>query len=93
MNDAFSAAIDSWFKQIQVNLKNNMICRYRSVLDVYSHAFPTITQVKQIPFSERKHPNKSSLVHNVRSIVVVRLLREWMQKINSAIVALEKKFV
>lgn len=93
MNDAFSLAIDSWFKQIQVDLKNDMICCYRGILDVYSHGFPTMTQVKQIPFSERKYASKPSLVHDVRSIVVVRLLREWMQKINSAIVAIDKKFV
>jgi hypothetical protein len=92
MNDVISFATDSWFKQIQSKLRNEIICRYRSVLNVYSHEWPSIDQINRIQFSQRKYRNALSLVHDVHAIIITRLLREWMQRLNSVIISLEAKF-
>jgi hypothetical protein len=92
LNDVFAFTTDSWFKQIESNLKNEIICRYRSVLNVYSHEWPSINEINRIEFSKRKYRDAPSLVHNVRSIIISRLLREWMQRLQSVIIILDKKF-
>jgi len=92
MNDIFSFIIDPWFKQIQYNMRNEIICRYRSVLDVFSYQWPSINQINRIKFSKRKYRNSPSLVHDVHSIVIARLLREWMHRINTVIINLEAKY-
>jgi hypothetical protein len=88
----FTTTTDSWFKQIHDNLKNEMICRFRSILNVYGHEWPSISQVKRIEFSRRKYRDASALAHETQSIVIIRLLREWMQRIHSVIINLESKF-
>jgi hypothetical protein len=92
LNDVFAFTTDSWFKQIQTNLKNEIICRYRSVLNVYSYEWPLIYEIDRIEFSQRKYRNPPSLVHDVRSIVISRLLRQWMQRFHSVINNLDRKF-
>ncbi len=92
MNDVFPFIIDSWFKQIQYNMRNEIICRYRSVLDVFSYQWPSINQINRMQFSKRKYRNSPSLVRDVHSIVIARLLREWMHRINTVIINLEAKY-
>jgi hypothetical protein len=92
MNDASALITDSWFKQIEYNLRNEIICRYRSILDVYSHEWPSINQINRIQFSQRKYPDAPSFVHDVHSIIIARLLREWMQRLQSVVINLERKF-
>jgi hypothetical protein len=92
MKDSNSFLTDSWFKQIQFNLRNEIICRYRSVLNVYSHEWPSIHQINRIQFLQRKYRNALSLVHDVHAIIIIRLLRQWMQRLNSVIISLEAKY-
>ncbi len=92
MNDVNAFTTDSWFRQIKLNLKKDMICHYRSILDVYSYDWPSINQTNRIEFSQRKYRNAPSLIHDVHSIIITRLLREWMQRIHSVIINLEAKF-
>ncbi len=92
MKDFNSFSNGSWFKQIQFNLRNEIICRYRSVLNVYSHEWPSIHQINRIQFSQRKYRHAPSLVYDVHAIIIARLLREWMQRLNSVIINLEAKF-
>ncbi len=92
LNDIFASTPDSWFKQIEFSLKNEIICRYRSILNVYSHEYPLINEVNRIKFSERRYRNAPSIIHDVHSIIISRLLREWMQKLHSVINNLDAKF-
>jgi len=93
LNDVFASTTDSWFKHIQIILKIEIICRYRSILNVYSKDYPLINEVDRISFSKRQYGNAPSLVHDVHSIIVSRLLREWMQRLHSVINNLEEKFL
>lgn len=92
MKHPFTSITDSWFNQIHVNLGKEMICRFRSILNVYSHQWPSIHQIKQIEFSRRKYRDVSALAHETHSIVIIQLLHEWMQRIHSVIINLDKKF-
>jgi len=92
MNDPFALTTDSWFRQIEYNLRNQIICQYRSILYVYSYDWPSINQINRIQFSRRKYRDAPSLGHEVHSIIITRLLREWMQRIHSVMINLEKKF-
>jgi len=92
MNDVNTLTTDSWFRQIEFNLKKEMICQYRSILHVYAYEWPSINQIKRIEFSRRKYRSAQSLVHDVHSVIITRLLREWMQRIHSVIINIEAKF-
>ena len=84
---------DVWLKQIQSNLRNDIICQYRSILNVYSYDWPSIGEVGHIRFSQGKYHDAPSLEHEIRAIVIARLLREWMRRINLVITGVHSKFV
>ncbi len=92
MNDVVPSKTDFQFKQLQLNLSSEIICRYRSVLDVYSQKWPSIHQIKRIRFPQRMYRNAPSVDHDVHSIVITRLLREWMERVHSVIFNLKDKF-
>ncbi|CAF1300233.1 unnamed protein product [Adineta steineri] len=92
MNDIFAFTVDLLLRQIQDSLRYEIICRYRSILNVYSYKWPLINEVQQIKFSETKYRSSPSLTHNVRSIVIVRLLREWMNRLHLVMTNFEYKY-
>jgi hypothetical protein len=91
LQGVFGETTDDWFKQIKIYLKDDIICRYRTVLDNYSQKWISAHDIGQLEFS-RKHRLSPSLVHNVHSVVIARYLKEWMEVINSVIINLEMKF-
>ncbi|CAF1306549.1 unnamed protein product [Rotaria sp. Silwood1] len=93
MNDASSSITDAWLNQIQSNIRYKIICEYRNILYVYSHEWKSINQTNRIKYSTINHPTTPSIVHDVYTIINVRLLDEWMLKIHSVINNLETKFV
>ena len=92
MQDALSTTVDSWLEQIQQNLRYEMICRCRSVLSVYGVSWARVSEVKQVEFSRRRYGGSPSMVHDVQSMVVVRLLREWMSKVQWVLTNVEEKY-
>jgi hypothetical protein len=92
VNNIFAFTTNSWLEEIAFNLKNGMICRYRSILNVYSYEWPLINQIDRIQFSRNKHRNSPSLVHEAHSIIIAQLLRESTQKIHSVIKNIEAKY-
>jgi len=92
MKDPFAPTTDAWFKEIEYNLRYEIICRYRSIMNVYSHEWPLINEINEIPFSRRKYRSPPSLVHDVHSIIIAGLLGEWMNRTQSVIINLEAKF-
>jgi hypothetical protein len=92
MNVPYESPTDFLFKEIESNLRNEIICRYRNILNVYSYEWPLINQINRIQFSKRKYRDAPSFVDEVHSIIITRLLREWMQRIHSVIINLETKF-
>ncbi len=93
MKNIFALKTDSRLKEIKASLRNGIICPYRSILNVYSYKWPSINHIKRIQFSEEKDGKPQSLVHDAHSIVVTRLLRQWMGSIDIILTNLERKFV
>jgi hypothetical protein len=93
MNDIFGSATNSRLEEIKFSLRNEIICPYRSILNVYSYEWPSINQTNRIEFSKRKHRNARSLVYRAHLIVVTRLLSEWMERLDSVIGSLKRKFL
>ncbi|CAF3929507.1 unnamed protein product [Rotaria magnacalcarata] len=75
-------------KQIQDNLRDKIICEYRSVLNVYSHEWTPINHIKRLEFALTTYPSTPSFTHNYQSIFVVQILNEWMKRIDSVIIKL-----
>ncbi|CAF1065326.1 unnamed protein product [Adineta ricciae] len=92
LKDVLSFTSDSWFGDIAHNLRYEMICSYRNVLSVYSRAWPSIDQVNEIRFSRRNYPSSPSMVHDVRAMIVVRLIRDWMSKVHRVLINMENKY-
>ncbi len=87
----FGEKIDKRLKEIQDNIRYEMICRFRSVLDVYSQKWKSVNEIDRMQFSGI-HRLSPSVIHEVRSVVIVRYLRKWMEVINNVITNLETKF-
>ncbi len=87
----FGEKTDKRLKEIQDNIRYEMICRYRSVLNVYSQKWKTVNEIDRMQFSGI-HRLSPSVIHEVRSVVIVRYLRKWMEAINNVIINLETKF-
>ncbi|CAF0939256.1 unnamed protein product [Adineta ricciae] len=92
MRDISSFTSDLWFGQIADNLRYEMICGYRNVLSVYSHAWPSIDQVNEVQFSRKKYTSPPSMTHDVHAVIIIRLLREWMRKIHETMINMESKY-
>ena len=91
LQNPYAADTDRWFRQIRVSIRHDLICRYRSILRVYAYSWPRIDDTARIEFSQRKYLDTSSLMHDVRSILTVRLVREWMRRIHAVMINLESK--
>ncbi|CAF4371850.1 unnamed protein product, partial [Adineta steineri] len=92
IQDPFGLSSNIWFHQIKFDLQHKVICPYRNVLNVYSSQWPIITEISRIKFYPKRYQNSPSLLHDVRSIIIAQLLREWMTKMHSVIVNIEQKF-
>ncbi|CAF1223897.1 unnamed protein product [Rotaria magnacalcarata] len=93
MNNVFSSETNKLLNQIHNDLQYHMICQYRNVLNVYSYEWKSIHLIKRIPFSTINHTISLSLIHDVHSIIFVRLLNEWMPKIQSVMINVEGRLV
>ncbi|CAF3144726.1 unnamed protein product [Rotaria sp. Silwood2] len=93
MHDLSSWTTDVLLKHIQKNLKYEIICQYRNILNVYSHEWKSINEINRIKFLLIHHETTRSIIHDVHTIVTVQLLSEWMQKIHLVINNLKTKFV
>ena len=91
LEDDFQYDHNSRVKKIQYLLVNEMICPYRNVLAVYALDWQSTPQTHHIQLAH--HPELAqSTVENIYLLVLTKLLRQWVQRINSVIVDLDKKF-
>ena len=91
LKNAFSSTTNDQLQQIQKSLSRDMICPYRRILNVYSSSWPSITQISRIRLSHKMYQESTSLIHDVQSTVIVRLLREWMTAISSVMSNIKAK--
>ena len=87
----FAKTMDDEFEEVQKQLTEGMVCRYRGVLHVYSQSWLSADELAgRMQFSEMEHLSPSH-VHEVRSVVIARHLRRWMQSIADALEIVERK--
>lgn len=79
--DSISNEIYSKLKHVEDQLKT-MMCRCRRILNVYDHEWPRLEQLDRVHFSDQNHPHIRSIKNDVRSLIIVRLLREWLNRIH-----------
>lgn len=91
LEDDFQYDHNSQVKKIRDRLVNEMICQYRNVLAVYALDWQPIERTHHIQLAHHTQLAQST-VENMYLLVLTKLLREWMQRINSVIVDLDKKF-
>ncbi|CAF3539481.1 unnamed protein product [Rotaria socialis] len=89
LNVSFVSSSNVQLKQIQDNLRYEIICEYRSVLNVYSHEWTPINHINRLEFAPTTYPSTPSFTHNYQSIFVVKILNEWMKLIDSVIIKLK----
>lgn len=70
------------FVHIEDKLRYSMICPYRNILDIYSREWLSIYRSEQLSFSPQLQSYALSIQYDVRSIVLLRFLTEWMDKIH-----------
>lgn len=84
--------LDDALRAVQNDIRFEMICQYRNIFNVYSQTWTPIYKIHHIVFSTHLHIASPSIRHCVHTSVVIRLLREWIQRIHSVIDQLDKKF-
>jgi hypothetical protein len=68
-----------------------MICNYRSILSVYDEKWLSIHQINGIHLERAGNRELTSFVYNTHAIIIVRLLRQWMESINNVVSNVETK--
>ncbi len=87
----YAEIIDERFKKIQDKIKDEIICRYRNILYVYSKPWTSVHKIDPIKFT--KLNLSPSFNHDVHSVVIARYLREWVQQMNNVISILDRKLI
>ncbi|CAF1029444.1 unnamed protein product [Adineta ricciae] len=89
--DAHAKASDSILDEIQKELKYEMVCRYRNILNVYVEQLEPVFESKdRIEFSWISGASRS-VVHDVRSLVMVVYIRKWMKLVDDVVEQLGRK--
>ncbi|CAF3327415.1 unnamed protein product [Rotaria socialis] len=87
----YTAAVDKLFKRINYDLREEMICRYRRALYVFSQKWKSANEIERMNFTKHEHERAKSMTHHVHSIVILRRLKEWVALISYVIVNLSNK--
>ncbi|CAF3915614.1 unnamed protein product [Adineta steineri] len=85
--------IDKQFEKIQSNMRSEMICRYQNILNIYSQKWKSANEINdRIKFSKMRRLSPSK-IHDIRSVVIIRYLRDWIEDIIDALTNVETKLV
>ncbi|CAF3984950.1 unnamed protein product [Rotaria magnacalcarata] len=85
----YAATVDKLFRRINYDLREEMICRYRRALYVFSQKWKSANEIERLNFTA--HARARSMTHQVRSVVILRYLKEWVTLISYVIVNLSNK--
>ena len=83
--------VDSQFKKISDILRKDIICNYRNILHVYSASWLSIDQINGISISKTRKRNAPSFVYGSHTIILIKLLREWINNTNGFVVNIVTK--
>jgi hypothetical protein len=84
----WSPSIDTEFQKLSSLLQNRLLCNYRNILDVYSETWLSINDINGI-----QPRNITSISYNTYSVVIIQLLRQWIQHIDIFVVNIQSKLV
>lgn len=84
---------DETFDNIQTTLQEEMICNYRSVLQVYAETWSSTERIHGLSVGRTQKRQITSLAYHTYVIITLRLLRQWMQSIDNIIMNLDKKLL
>ncbi|CAF1190409.1 unnamed protein product [Didymodactylos carnosus] len=90
----FEGDLDKPFRDIQSGLRDDVICTIRIILYSYSTQWSLNNRdEKQIHFQINQLSREApSIQYRVKSVVLARLLKEWISNLASVIRSIEKKF-
>ena len=91
--DVHAKATDGVLNEIQMQLKYKIVCRYRNILNVYvAQLEPMFETSDRIDFSSMSRFSRS-VVHDIRSLVMIEYIRHWMELLNSVVEKLGNKLI
>jgi hypothetical protein len=91
IENIFGKSIDKSFKKILDILQKDILCNYRNILHMYSESWISIQEISGIQISKTRKRSAPSFLHNTYSIIVIRLLNEWMKNVNNFVDNVERK--
>ena len=71
------------FRDIRVAMQSDIICRYRKVLQLLSNSWSPVYQISSIGHLQGN--DRSSITHDVQSVVVARRFANLIQQLNIVI--------
>jgi hypothetical protein len=89
----FDHEYDSLFDGILQNFQHNMLCNYRNILRVYSENWQPASPVNSIQLLQTTKRDISSSDYRAYSIIILELLRQWLEKIDNVLNNLENKII
>ncbi|CAF3189656.1 unnamed protein product [Rotaria sp. Silwood2] len=93
IRNIFGTSVDDSFKTILNNLQKNILCKYRSILHVYSDSWSRIDEINGIEILRMRKRHAPSFFHNAYSMIVVELLQEWIKNVNNIVVNIDSKYL
>lgn len=92
-NSTTNERFEERFNRIQTILRKEIFCNYLNILRVYSKTWLPIYQISSIKLPQTEKNGLSSLEYNSYSIVVLKLVIQWMQSIEHLIGNFKYKFM
>ncbi|CAF0889625.1 unnamed protein product [Adineta steineri] len=92
LEGVYAEESDERFRKIHDNIKYEMICRYRNILNVYSGKWKSVNEVNDRIQFTRGYRLSPSEIHNIRSIIIARNVRKWTEIIQNVTDNLGYKF-
>ncbi len=88
MENIFVFPTNESLKKILFILGKDILCNYQNILHVYSEAWLSPNKINGLKILDR---SSFSFMHRAHSIVITRLLHQWIEHTDNAINMLESK--
>jgi hypothetical protein len=89
----FDHEYDDLFDGILQNLQHNMLCNYRNILRVYSEYWQPTSSTNSIQLLQTQKRDITSSDYRAYAIIILELLRQWMERIDHVLNNLENKLI
>ncbi|CAF1306567.1 unnamed protein product [Rotaria sp. Silwood1] len=92
IGNLFSTSMDESFEEILNNLQKNILCKYRSIFNVYSELWLPIDKIHGMEILISRKRNAPSFLYNAYSMIIIRLLYEWIENVNNIASNIDSKY-